>query len=258
MMPIRLHCQPNRRGRLFFAFVFLLAPAFLLVTVNTHAAQRPAAVAADAKVSAPAVAIPSSSFLRNFMGLDLVDQDGRIFHAEQLIDRIVLFNFIYTNCPMICPVQTSVLAEVMGNLPEDVRRSVRFVSVSIDPANDSVGRLKAFATQLHADRENWRFLTGDIRQIDMLAQRLHLFAEPQLITGPQLVSGPQLVTEPQLVTKSQSGGADRLPVHQSSIWLVDNEGRILQRYQGDPPDRDRLIKELSLISHLRFESRRKH
>jgi len=246
MMPIRLHCQPNRRGRLFFALVFLLAPAFLSVTVNAHAAQRPAAVATDAKVSAPAVAIPSSSFLRNFMGLDLVDQDGRIFHAEQLIDRIVLFNFIYTNCPMICPVQTSVLAEVMDNLPEDVRRSVRFVSVSIDPANDSVGRLKVFATQLHADRESWRFLTGDIRQIDMLAQRLHLFAEPQLVSGPQLV------------TKSQSGRADRLPVHQSSIWLVDNEGRILQRYQGDPPDRDRLIKELSLISHLRFESRRKH
>lgn len=229
MIPIRPDCQPSRCGRFFCAFLFLS------VIANIHAAERPAAgVAAHTKVLAPAVAIAPSSFLNNFMGLNLVDQDGRTFRVEQLIDRIVLFNFIYTSCPTICPVQTGVLAQVMDSLPEDVRRSVRFVSVSIDPAKDDADRLKVFATQMHADRENWRFLTGDVRQIDMLAQRLHLF------------------------DASQRAGADRLPLHQSSIWLVDNEGRTLQRYQGDPPDRDRLVRELSLISNLKFEPRGKH
>ena len=173
-------------------------------------------------VGRPSV-IPATSFLSNFVGLDLLDQNGEPFQVEDLSHKTVLFNFIFTNCGSICPMQTKVLAEIMGAIPAEVRSQTQFVSVSVDPENDTPEKLKAFSIAHKANFPNWQFLTGEAKQIGALTQRLLIFNE-----GEQ--------NQPQ--------------VHRTSLWLVDKKGRMLQRYRGDPPDKARLIRELDQINRI--------
>jgi cytochrome oxidase Cu insertion factor (SCO1/SenC/PrrC family) len=168
--------------------------------------------------------ISSTSFLSNLVDMELMDQDGRSFEVDSLVDRVALFNFIFTRCGGTCPMQTRVLAQVFQQLPADVRSQVRFVSISVDPTNDTPAQLQRFAKTMNADLDGWSFLTGDAEQIDRLLQRLHIFEESDQANNPQ--------------------------IHRTALWLVDQRGRMLQRYQGDPPDKDRLIREIAQVSHL--------
>lgn len=172
----------------------------------------------------PAVnASPSASFLTNFDQITLVDQHGQAFDPALLNDHVVLFNFIFTGCESTCPVQTRMLAQVLQTLPDAARKQVRFISVSIDPGNDSPAKMQQFARAMEADLEGWLFLTGDVRQLQDLARRLHMLDEGRPNT-------PQ--------------------VHRTSLWLVDKQGRMLQRYRGNPPDQQRLIRELIQVTQL--------
>lgn len=166
---------------------------------------------------------PVHQFLDNFDGISLIDQRGREFDAESLSGRVVLFNFIFTGCDSTCPLQTQTLAQVLTALPEKVRSQVRFISVSIDPGNDTPEKLQRFAQRMQADLDGWLFLTGNVLQLQDVARRLHLLDENK---------------------------PDNPKIHRTSLWLVDSQGRMLQRYKGNPPDRDRLIRELIQVSRM--------
>lgn len=164
-----------------------------------------------------------TSFLTNFQPLNLVDQTGQPFQVAALAGKVVLFNFIFTSCPNVCPVQTQALAEVQRSLPDGVRDRVRFVSVSIDPEHDTPRVLQSFAARFKVDFSRWTFVTGGTADIDRLADRLRLFAENK----------------------------DRRPEnHGTTLWLMDGQGRLMQRYAGDPPEVPRLVSELEALVKL--------
>lgn len=204
------------------ALIFLIGG---LALADSREPSKAAPPATDRATPDAVTGISPDSFLTNLSGLDLLDQHGRPFLAAGLVDQVVLFNFIFTNCGSVCPLQTRMLAEAFRGLPEDVRGRVRFVSVSIDPANDTPEKLRQFSKAMNADVDGWSFLTGDPRQIEQLAERLRLF--------------------------DPSESAENKPeMHRTSLWLVDRQGRMLQRYRGDPPDKQRLVRELSQVSHM--------
>ncbi|WP_185235278.1 SCO family protein [Teredinibacter franksiae] len=167
--------------------------------------------------------IPTVSFLSNFAGLTLVNQNDVLFDPHALTRTVVLFSFIFTHCSSVCPTQTRSLLEVRNQLPQDVREQVHFVSMSIDPQRDSPEVLNKFVLMQKADDRAWNFLTGDPAEIARLTERLHFFDE----LGEGLNSKPQ--------------------IHRTSLWLVDKKGRMLQRYKGDPVDKERIVRELIAI-----------
>lgn len=161
-------------------------------------------------------------FALNFAGAALRDQDDRPFDFASLAGKVVLVNFVYTGCSTVCPVQTRVLADVQAALPPPARAKVRFVSLSLDPLNDTPQALKAFATKMGADLSGWWFVTGKPDDIDKIAARLRLF-------------------KPGPATK-------RPDDHATSLWAVDTKGRLIQRYAGNPPERERLVRELTTLA----------
>lgn len=161
-----------------------------------------------------------TSFLTNFAPLKLVDQDDKPFLIGSLRGKIVLFNFIFTSCPNVCPVQTQALAEVQRKIPPQNRQRVQFVSVSIDPEHDRPAVLRSFASRFGVDFARWTFVTGGSADIDQLADRLRLFAQNK----------------------------ERLPEnHGTTLWLMDGQGRLMQRYAGNPPEVPRLLSELDSL-----------
>ena len=101
----------------------------------------------------------ATSFLTNFAPLKLVDQNGQPFAVQGLRGQVVLFNFIFTSCPNVCPVQTQALAEVQRAIPAVDRDRVHFVSVSIDPEHDTPAVLHSFARRFNLDFSRWTFVT---------------------------------------------------------------------------------------------------
>lgn len=109
-----------------------------------------------------------------FTDLELVTQDGESvrFFTDVLKDHVVLINFIFTNCGSACPLLTHSLAQVADLLGDDMGKTVRFVSISIDPERDDPAAMKTFAEKHGANRPGWLFLTGDKATVDTIVKKL--------------------------------------------------------------------------------------
>ncbi len=97
---------------------------------------------------------------------DLTAQDGSPFHsAEKLAGKVWVADFMFTRCMGPCPRMTS----AMHRLQEDFagNPNVRFVSITVDPANDTPKVLTEFADRYRA-APGWYFLTGPEGSLDKL------------------------------------------------------------------------------------------
>ena len=97
------------------------------------------------------------------------DQNGKALHFydDVIKDKIVVVSFIYAKCHDLCPLTTARLAEVRHRLGDLVGRDLYFVSITIDPENDTPAIMKAYAEPFEPG-PGWVFLTGaaaDIKEI---------------------------------------------------------------------------------------------
>lgn len=62
--------------------------------------------------------------------------------------KVVVLEFGFTHCPMVCPTTLGKMQRVMKLLGEDARR-VQHVFASVDPARDTPERLKGYLKLFH-------------------------------------------------------------------------------------------------------------
>jgi cytochrome oxidase Cu insertion factor (SCO1/SenC/PrrC family) len=125
---------------------------------------RPAAHSEASHEAAP----PPSKM--NVPDVELLDQNGRKIHfyTDLVKGHTVVINFIFTTCTTICPPLGATFARVQKELDN---KSVRFISISVDPATDTPERLKAWGEKFHAG-DGWTFVTGDKPRVDELLNAL--------------------------------------------------------------------------------------
>jgi protein SCO1 len=168
---------------------------------------------------APAVVPAQPMALQDIV---LTDTAGQPLGAS-LRGRPVLMHFVYTGCSSTCPTQVRELAQVHDALPPQVREQVRFVSVSLDPRQDTPAALRDFARRMDAVRPGWHFAAGTLAATDRLVRRLNLLGARN----------------------------PRLEDHATGLYLHDATGRLVQRYAGVPVDRARLVAEITTLSRAR-------
>ncbi len=97
--------------------------------------------------------------------LALTDMNGRktTLGQELATHKPVLLNFIYTTCTTICPILSATFSQVQQEMGSDVQ-SVRMISISIDPEQDTPQRLREYAQRFEAGSQ-WRFFTGELDNI---------------------------------------------------------------------------------------------
>ena len=88
----------------------------------------------------------------------LVDQDEHGFNPESMEGGVWVTAFVFTHCRSTCPKLTAQMKKLQGRL-SDVP-SAHFLSVSVDPRNDTPEVMKAYMITNHLDETNWRFVTG--------------------------------------------------------------------------------------------------
>lgn len=87
----------------------------------------------------------------------LLDQNGAEFTLSDLEGKVVVVAFIYTSCPDICLAISANMAWSKENLG-DASDDVLFISVTIDPARDTVAHLSEWT---EAMGYNWTHLTAE-------------------------------------------------------------------------------------------------
>ncbi len=108
-----------------------------------------------------------------FPNVPLITQDGKTvhFYDDMLRGKIVVINFIYTECGNACPLETAKLAQVYRLLGDRVGKDIFFYSISVDPQRDTPDVLKAYAKKFHTG-PGWYFLTGKREDIDTVRKKI--------------------------------------------------------------------------------------
>ena len=90
----------------------------------------------------------------------LLDQEGQEVHLKSYLDseKVIVLDFIYGTCTTICPVLSVSFAHLQKKLGE-ARDTVRLVSISIDPDNDTPELMKEHL-QKYGAQPGWDAFTG--------------------------------------------------------------------------------------------------
>lgn len=154
----------------------------LLLARHAPANPPPAAAArSSAPSSAGSAATPAQRDAKArtyFTDSALLAQDGKAmrFYTDVLKGRVVLINFVFTECGDACPLITQKLLQTRQLLGAH-EREVRFVSISVDPDNDTPKTMSAFAAKQGALLPEWFWLTGAKANVEAVTSRLGAYTE---------------------------------------------------------------------------------
>ena len=126
-----------------------------------------------------------------FTNLELINQDGETvqFFDDVMKDKVVVINFIFTNCKGACPLMTHKLTLVRDKLEGYVGEPLQFVSLSLDPERDTPAAMKEFAETHNADHDGWIFLTGDAGNLDTIIKKLGQYTDDMEAHSTMMLAG---------------------------------------------------------------------
>lgn len=108
--------------------------------------------------------LPTIKEAPNFSGVNF---DGSKFSSEELKGKIWLTSFMFTSCGDICPKLNSQLSALYGEFKD--YSDLKFVSISVDPDNDTQEILKKYAERYGAKPNKWAFLRLPIDTVKNLS-----------------------------------------------------------------------------------------
>lgn len=146
----------------------------------------------------------------------LLDSSGQAQRLSKVtVGKVTLLTFFYTYCtdPLGCPFAYVTLSNLRDRVLADqnLASAVRFVSVSLDPSNDTPQAITRYGKQFLTDpRFEWRFLTAS-----SVAQLM-----PVLDDFGQDVS----------VEMDEQGRPTRTLHHMLKVFLIDRDGIVREIY----------------------------
>lgn len=99
----------------------------------------------------------------------LRDQTGAEVSTADLEGRVVLGAIFFANCPGPCFRENQAIAEILRSITDP---DLVVVSLTCDPANDTPEVLATYAARFEADPRRWKFLTGDLKLIEQVGQKV--------------------------------------------------------------------------------------
>lgn len=151
----------------------------------------------------------------------LTDQDGNRFDSASLRGKVALVFFGFTHCPDVCPTTMATMSNVLSELGPDAA-DVQPVFISVDPARDNAGVLKAFQGLFDP---RIVMLTGTPREIAAVAKAYHVYYRAL----PADASGNYTID------------------HTASVFLIDREGRLRSTFDFHEDERTILEKVRLLV-----------
>jgi len=121
-------------------------------------------------------AYTSNALREHFPNVPLVTQDKRTvrFYDDLIKNKVLIIQFMFTNCEQYCLMVTPNLVRVQTELQKRAAGRVTMISITVDPVHDTPGVLKEYASKFHV-RPGWQFLTGQKSDIDQIRRGLGVY-----------------------------------------------------------------------------------
>lgn len=140
----------------------------------------------------------------------LQDAEGRTVRKTNLRGKVVILNFIYTNCGDFCPLHTELIATLQAMINQTpMRDRVTFITITTDPLRDTGPVLAEYGEAHGADLSNWLFLTTRPGQPEDFTRSL---AKDYGLEFTQTEDGEQM--------------------HGVVTHVIDQDGRLKARFHG--------------------------
>ncbi len=155
-------------------------------------------------------------------GAQLTERSGKPMNLDALHGKVWVASFIFTRCAGSCPAMSAKMGQLQDSLASV--GNALLVSFTVDPDNDTPGKLRDYAETYKARADKWLFLTGSRDQMQDLAKNaFHL--------------GIEEGTDP----------AEPI-IHSKRFVLVDSQGHIRGYYSSDEPEAQRkLLADVALL-----------
>jgi protein SCO1/2 len=163
---------------------------------------------------------------------ELADAEGNIVRLSDFSDKIVVLNFIFASCTDVCPLHSTLIAEIQEKVNiTPMKDMVQFVTVTTDPLKDTPEVLRTYGEPRGLDPANWMFLTRAPGQPEDATRKL---AESYNLRFQPLDDGQQL--------------------HGVVTNVIDRGGRFAAKFHGLRFDPLNLVLYLNALSN---DTRRK-
>ncbi|MEH7248628.1 SCO family protein [Neobacillus niacini] len=142
--------------------------------------------------------------------------------------KLKLVEFIYTNCPDICPTTTQKMVQLKGDLEKKnvFGKEIEFVTITIDPYRDTPEVLQKYMNAFEIqNNDNWIFLTGDQENIKADQKKIREVGESL-----------------QFQYKDPGNGQF---VHTSFTYLIDGNNKFISKFpMGQDFDKKKVYEEI--------------
>ena len=166
---------------------------------------------------------PKYATIHTIPAFQFSNQNGNIITQNTFNNKIYVADFFFTTCPGICKKLTSNLTIVQKAFKNDT--DVLLLSHSVTPENDSIPKLKKYATNFGIIDGKWHLVTGNRKAIYTIAREAY-FADEDL--G---------------VAKNENDF-----LHTENILLIDKHKRIRGIYKGTlETEIQHLIDDINLL-----------
>lgn len=95
------------------------------------------------------------------------------FSFDDMPKKVRLIEFMYTNCPDVCPVTTAEMSKLRHRFIKEgvFGDKVEFLTITIDPEKDTVDVLQEYAQRFEVEsaQDGWKFLRGSEEDTKELA-----------------------------------------------------------------------------------------
>ncbi len=150
-----------------------------------------------------------------------INQDNKAITLSGSENKIMVVNFFFSHCSSICPKMFNNLKRVQAYAGID---NLQINSFTVDPARDSVARLKTY-TDLYEIKGDWNLLTGEKIELYRLARKSFM------------------------ITATDGDGGENDFIHSDLLVLVDTDKRIRGYYNGTETEAvNKLIKDIKKLA----------
>ncbi len=137
------------------------------------------------------------------------DHRGEPVSLEDLKGTPWLATFVFTNCNTVCPPMTFNLSGIQEELEAEGLQDYKIVAFSVDPSVDTPETMQAYLAQYSVpDESKWHLLTG--------------YTQPEIAEFAKDNFKSFVRNDPE----------SNQVIHGTSFYLVDQEGVVVNNYDG--------------------------
>ena len=211
----------------------------ILLTVAVAIAVAAAVFIGSRRVSEPVVKPPEDieDYLfwqaKELTDFKLIGSDNKTLGLNDLKGKWSFVFFGYIHCPDVCPLTMGVLGQAFKLIEKNpaAHQEIQGIFVSVDPKRDTPELLKEYASYFS---NKFIGVTGNTAQVDAFSRQMSAL----------------YTIHPE---ESQESGDNYLVTHNSTVFLVDPQGRLYGRFP--PPQLPQEIAEVFIKIHTFYNER---